>query len=118
MTKTKTERKRGQIPSSWSSYRHNALGHTNPMITPHDQYRALGGNEEQRQASYRALFKAHISERQLEEIREATNKEWVLGSDYFKEKISQKLQRRITPLPRGGDRKSEKYRRHYEINRH
>jgi len=102
----------------WSSYRHYALGQTNPMITPHDQYQALGHNEEERQESYRALFKAHISERQLEAIREAANKEWVLGSDYFKEKISQKIQRRVTPLPRGGDRKSEKYKSRYEINRY
>ena len=102
----------------WSSYRHNALGQTNLMITPHEKYQGLGRDSEQRQAAYRALFKAHISERQLEEIRDTANKEWVLGSEYFKEKISQKLRRRVTPLARGGDRKSEQYRSQYEINRH
>ena len=65
-----------------------------------------------------SLFKAHISERQLEDIRAVTNKEWVLGSDYFKAKIEEKLKRRTTPLPRGGDRKSKQWREQHEINRH
>lgn len=102
----------------WSSYRCNGAGQVNPLITRHDKYNALGRTDEARQAGYRALFKAHISDKQLDEIRAATHKEWVLGSDYFKEKIEQQLQRRAMPLPRGGDRKSEHFRRQHEINRH
>lgn len=102
----------------WSSYRFNAVGKANPIIKTHYKYDELGRTAEVRQQSYRALFKAHISERQLDEIRESTNKEWVLGSDYFKAKIEEKLQRRTTPLPRGGDRKSEEFRSQYAINRH
>lgn len=102
----------------WSSYHCNALGRVNALITPHDQYQQLGKTEKARQKGYRALFKAHIPEKQLDEIRASTNKEWVLGSDYFKDKIAQKLKRRTRPLPRGGDRKSEKWRENNEINRH
>lgn len=102
----------------WSSYRCNGMGEADPLIKPHSKYNELGHTPAIRQGSYRALFKAHISEKQLDMIRTATHHEWVLGSDYFKAKIRQKLQRQVVPLPRGGDRKSEKYRSQYEINRH
>ena len=65
----------------WSSYSYNASGQDNPFITPHDMYKDLGSDLIERQAGYRALFKTHIPEKLLEEIREATNKAWVLGSD-------------------------------------
>ena len=102
----------------WSSYRVNAVGEYNPLIMSHYKYNELGRYKDERQEAYRALFNAHISELQLEEIRDATNKEWVLGSDYFKDKISEKLKRRVSPLVRGGDRKSKKYKSQIEINRH
>lgn len=102
----------------WSSYRCNGVGQSNPLIKAHYKYEELGRTEEDRQRGYRALFKAHMSEMQLEEIRAATNKEWVLGSEYFKEKIEQQLQRRVAPLTRGGDRRSEHYRNQHAINRH
>ncbi|MES2206103.1 MAG: transposase [Pseudomonadota bacterium] len=93
----------------WSSYRYNALGENNLVVTPHAQYTALGNNPEQRQEVYRSLFNTHIDEKTLDEIRQATNKSWVLGNSYFKEKIEHQLNRRTTPLPKGGDRKSEAY---------
>ena len=102
----------------WSSYRCNGIGQSNSLITMHDRYRELGGTDEKRQQAYRALFKAQISEIQLEEIRIAANKEWVLGSDHFKAKIEQQLKRRTTPLPRGGDRRSKQYKNQHQINRH
>ena len=102
----------------WSSYRHNAIGQKDELVATHYKYQELGHNEEIRQKSYRALFRAHLSERQLEEIRSAANKEWVLGSDYFKDKIAEKLNRRTTPLSRGGDRKSKRWKEKHGINRH
>lgn len=101
----------------WSSYRHNALGKNDPLIVPHQEYARLGSTKEQRQLAYRLLFKSHISEKTLEEIREATNKAWVLGSSYFKERIAAQLNRPATPSKRGGDRKSAKFRAKQEINR-
>ena len=100
----------------WSSYRYNALGQTNDIIKPHHMYLALGKNDVERQEGYRALFKSHISERQLHEIREATNKAWVLGSDYFKEKLEQQMERRLAPSAKGGDRKSAVFRKQHKIN--
>lgn len=102
----------------WSSYRSNATGQANPLIKTHYKYDELGRTGDARQQNYRALFKTHILEKTLEEIRESTNKEWVLGSDYFKAKIEGKLKCRTTPLPRGGDRKSKQWREQHDINRH
>ncbi len=94
----------------WSSYRHNSLGQANELITPHSEYRRLGKTDEERQAAYRQLFKHRIPENSLAEIREATNKAWVLGNDRFKQRIQAKLDRRVEPKARGGDRKSEKFK--------
>lgn len=94
----------------WSSYRSNALGQSNELVAPHLEYRRLGNTDEERQAAYRQLFKSHIPESSLNEIRDATNKAWVLGNDRFKQRIQKQLERRVEPNERGGDRKSEKFR--------
>ena len=44
-------------------------------------------------------------------MREATNKAWVLGSEHFKQKIESQLNRRTDKLNRGGDRKSDEFKR-------
>jgi len=90
----------------WSSYRCNALGEINSVITPHALYQSLGGSEEKRQEAYRALFNSHIEDKTLAEIRENTNKAWVLGNEYFKDKIESQIKRAPSPSSKGGDRKS------------
>jgi len=102
----------------WSSYRHNAVGQHNELITPHDIYLGLGTDNYHRQQAYRCLYDIEISSLKLDEIRAASNKEWVLGSESFKRAIEKKLQRRTSPLPRGGDRKSEKFKEKATFNRH
>lgn len=94
----------------WSSYRRNALGQPSELVTPHLEYRRLGKTDEERQAEYRLLFKSHIPESSLNEIRDATNKAWVLGNERFKQRIQKQLERRVEPNAKGGDRKSEKFR--------
>ena len=101
----------------WSSYRYNALGQEDVLVVPHAEYISLGETLVERQQAYRELFKAHIAERTMAEIREATNRAWVLGSSHFKEQIEQQLNRRAMPLERGGDRKSAEYREKAKINR-
>jgi len=98
----------------WSSYRYNALGQEDALVTPHVEYINLGKTLEQRQGAYRALFKARIADKTLSEIRQATNHAWVLGSSHFKEQIGRQLNRRAVPLAKGGDRKSEVF---HKINR-
>jgi putative transposase len=85
------------------------LGQTNDLVVPHPEYLRLGESNEARQAAYRELFKHQLSENRIAEIREATNKAWVLGNDRFKQRIQEQLGRRVEPKPRGGDRKSEQF---------
>ncbi|MGH8272765.1 MAG: transposase [Gammaproteobacteria bacterium] len=96
----------------WSSYRYHALGEADGLLTAHREYRWLGESAETRQSVYRQLFRARIAEKTLGEIREATNKAWVLGDDRFKRRIERQLQRRAAPRARGGDHKSAEYYRH------
>ncbi len=61
--------------------------------------------------AYRQLFRTRISNDTLEDIREATNKAWVLGSDCFKRKMEKRLMWPVISSSQGGDRKSAVYRR-------
>ncbi|MCH9698061.1 MAG: transposase [Gammaproteobacteria bacterium] len=94
----------------WSSYRCNAMGKDNVLITPHPIYKRLGSNDAERQYSYKALFNSKMSHTDIEDIREATNKAWVLGNDRFKEKIETLSARQVEPKARGGDRRSEDFK--------
>jgi len=47
----------------WSSFRANAFGHEDALITPHSYYYALGRSAASRQAVYRALFQGQLSAR-------------------------------------------------------
>ncbi len=95
----------------WSSYRCNALGASDGLITQHIEYSRLGSIDEERQSAYRQLFHTHIPEMTLEAIREATNKAWALGSERFKARIENELNRPVVSSGKGGDRKSEEYRK-------
>lgn len=85
----------------WSSYRGNAEGVTNDLLTPQAEYLRLGHEDEVRQAAYRELFKSHIDSRRCDEIRTATNSNYALGSERFKAEIEQALDRRVTPGKNG-----------------
>jgi len=99
----------------WSSYRCNSLGDSCDVITPHVLYQALDKSQEKRQESYRGLFSSVIDDRTLDAIRDSTNKAWVLGSDYFKKQVDEKVGRPVSPSVRGGDRKSKGFKK--KINR-
>ena len=40
----------------WSSYKANALGREDVLVSPHETYRRLGASDEARRSAYRALF--------------------------------------------------------------
>ncbi|MFT5739991.1 MAG: putative transposase [Gammaproteobacteria bacterium] len=102
----------------WSSYRCNAAGQTNSIVTPHQEYQNLATTTEARQRCYRTLFDAQIPKKRIDEIRKTTNQEWVLGSDYFKSKIETQLQRQVKPGSRGGDRRSKEFKDRQDFKRH
>lgn len=90
---------------AWSSYLCHAEGKSDKLVTDHPLYVSLGKNDEMRQAAYSGLFKAHVGEATLNEIRDATNKGWTLGNDRFKETIAMAVNRRVAPLQRGRHKK-------------
>ncbi|MEE8126127.1 MAG: transposase [Nitrospirales bacterium] len=85
----------------WSSYPFHAEGKSDIIVTPHALYHQLGKTAVERQKAYRELFRRHLNGETLTAIREATNKAWVLGSDRFKARLAKKIDRQISPLPRG-----------------
>ena len=105
----------GEYP--WSSYRSNALGVENELLVPHETYQSLGQTEQARQGAYRALFDTHIPPAAIEQIREMTNKAWVLGSEQYKSRVRRQLDRATGPKDRGGDRRSKNYQHMKKINR-
>ncbi len=47
--------------------------------------------------AYHGLFKAHVDEEVLDDIRVSTNGNYVLGNERFKDEISGILKRRVVP---------------------
>ncbi len=89
----------------WSSYGGNAMGDADPVITAHALYLKLAATGRERQKAYRQLFRAPIPAAELQAIREATNKAWVLGGSGFCAKVEALIGRRAAPLPRGRPRR-------------
>jgi putative transposase len=81
----------------WSSYQWHALGKSDPLITDHPAYLALGHTDEERHEAYRGLFRDQVDPARLQEIRESLNQCRVLGSERFKDEIEAVLSRRVRP---------------------
>jgi len=88
----------------WTSYRANALGQPDTRLSPHPIYRALGRNDEERQAAYRALFGAHLHRTAIDDIRLALTQSQPLGNQRFCAKIEQMTGIRREAKPRGRPR--------------
>ena len=81
----------------WSSYQVNGQGQESEMITPHEEYLRLSRVDKVRQKFYRGLFDAHLEPGLVDEIRQSTNGNYVLGNDRFKEEIASMINRRVSP---------------------
>lgn len=90
----------------WSSHRHQLGQAADPLITEHAVYWALGNTPFERQLAYRRLFEQGPSEGEVDAIRRATQRGWVLGAVGFVEEIATKAGRRASPLQRGRPRKA------------
>ncbi len=85
----------------WSSYRANALGAADPIVSAHPLYCSLGRSAGKRQESYRELFRERLSVEFIDDLRSATNGGWALGTEAFKRRIAKGAKRRAEPLPKG-----------------
>ncbi len=85
----------------WSSYRANALGEHNPLVSAHPAYLALGADGPERQAAYRGLFSAHIDPDMLSDVRACLQTGTPLGNDRFRLQIEQALDVKVGYSTRG-----------------
>lgn len=84
----------------WSSFRANACGAHDRLVTPHAIYDRMGVLREERQCAYRELFGSMLAGDDVRKIREATQYGWALGGDTFQKGVSSQG-RRANRLPLG-----------------
>ncbi len=85
----------------WSSYNFHAYGKPDGIISEHKLFWAIGATKEQCRPTYRNLCTESLDTQFIREMRESTNKAWVLGDDDFKAKVEKLSKRRAKPMKRG-----------------
>ncbi len=75
------------------------------MLSHHSVYQGLGRTSEERQVAYRELFRHELKLGVVDQVRQATNGNFALGNQQFKEEIAAMLGRRVTPGKAGRPRK-------------
>jgi putative transposase len=88
-----------------SSYRANALGRSDALLTPHAQYLALGATPKHRQKAYREFVGQAVSDDDLDLIRQRLQRQHALGSERFRTMIEAQLARAAGPQKVGRPRK-------------
>jgi putative transposase len=95
----------------FSSYRANAFGQADALISKHPLLSRLGTDSVAQQAAYRALFRERMDEQFVDALRAATNGGWALGNSKFKAEIAEAAERRASPLPKGRPLKARQDKR-------
>ena len=85
----------------WTSYRANALGQADARLTPHPLYMALGATDKDRRTVYRQLFRSHLDQAAIDDIRLALNQNQPLGNERFLARIEKVTGMRRKARPRG-----------------
>ena len=91
----------------WSSYRANALGVADALVTPNPIYHALAAPGTARFAAYRGLFESELNADRLQRLRECTNGGFVLGSSKFEQQVASMVGGRTWRGAPGRPRKQE-----------
>lgn len=91
----------------WSSSAHHHGLRTDPLVSDHKLFWALGNTPFDREARYRALLAQGLSSLQVKDITHATQKGWALGSPGFVAGLAQQTDRRLSAKLRGRPRKSD-----------
>lgn len=84
----------------WSSYRCNAYGDANELITPHPLYDSLGTDHFERMLVYRDLFANAIRDQDVSLLRDATNYNYAFGNKAFAERMVSDLGRQVARVSR------------------
>jgi putative transposase len=99
----------------FSSYRANALGQADALVSRHPLFGRLGADAQAQQLAYQALFREKLDERFVECLRAATNGGWALGDERFKTEIAEAVKRRTAPLPKGRPTKPRRDKRQLNL---
>ena len=89
----------------WSSFRRNAYGADDPLVSEHEIYSALGSDGAQRRSAYLSLFPDQLVAQEIGSIRRALNYSIPLGNDRFRRQIEASLGRRTGQAHRGRPRR-------------
>ena len=89
----------------WSSYRANALGVGNSILSKHSEYQLLGRSPEDRQAAYRGLFDTTLGIEEITLQRSALQTGTPLGNDRFRLQIEAVSGQKVGFLRRGRPKK-------------
>jgi putative transposase len=92
----------------WTSYCANGLGQVDARLTQHALYQALGRSDKERQANYRALFRAQLDRAAVDDIRLAFNQSQPPGNMRFFGKIERMTGQKREARPRDGPREESK----------
>lgn len=90
----------------WSSYKFNAQGRKNPLITPHQVYLDLAKTDKTRHQKYAQRVKSGLSVETARAIQDAWQTGTPLGSDPFKTMLERKLKIKVGHARRGRPRKN------------
>ncbi len=93
---------------AWSSYQHHIGLRTDPLITDHPLYWALGNTPFEREAAYKALAEQALTPSELDAMRKSAIKGWAIGSEKFQAQLEKVAERRVTPGKRGRPNKQAK----------
>lgn len=85
----------------WSSYRANAMGQPDPLLSIHPVVAALGRTPDERRAAYRELFQHALESTVIDEIRNATKGGRALGAPPFVTAMAREFGRPVTKVRRG-----------------
>lgn len=86
---------------SWSSYPHHIGIKSDPLVTDHPLFWALGNTPFDREIAYKALVEQGVNEDDVAALTEATMKGWAIGSERFKSLLERQTSRRIRKSKRG-----------------
>jgi len=88
----------------WSSYHCNGLGKSDPLITPHPRYQALGWSQAERCAAYRAIVAQGCERMEADQIRTMTSRQRAFGGTQFQHELEAAHRRPMGAVRRGRPR--------------
>ncbi len=91
----------------WSSYRTNALGEPDALLSAHPLGLALGADDDSRRAAYRDLFRGALDDKLLSDLRLALSQDQPIGNDRFYREIEAMTGQRRELRKRGRPRKQD-----------